>query len=147
MQDISLHVLDIVDNSIRAGATRVDIIIVEDPREDLLLVEIIDNGEGMDEQTKRNALDPFFTSKENKRVGLGIPLLAQAAREAGGTLTLDSAPKGGTHISVSFTYSHPDRKPMGDIEGTVRLLTFTHPEISFMYTYEKKEEDEKGVTA
>ena len=142
MQDISLHVLDIVDNSIRAGATEIQIYIEEDPDMDLLRVEIQDNGEGMDAEMVKNAVDPFFTSKLEKRVGLGLPLLAQAARESGGLFELNSEPGKGTRLSATFQWSHPDRKPMGNIDGTVKLLKFTHPEISFAYTYTKKKEEE-----
>jgi signal transduction histidine kinase len=142
MQDISLHVLDIVDNSIRAGATEVHIYIEEDPDRDLLRVEISDNGEGMDAEMMKNAVDPFFTSKNEKRVGLGLPLLAQAAREGGGTFELDSNRGAGTRLSATFQWGHPDRKPVGNIDGTVKLLKFSHPEISFVYTYTKKKEEE-----
>lgn len=142
MQDISLHVLDIVDNSIRAGATEIQIYIEEDPDMDLLRVEIQDNGEGMDAEMVKNAVDPFFTSKLEKRVGLGLPLLAQAARESGGLFELNSEPGKGTRLSATFQWSHPDRKPMGNIDGTVKLLKFTHPEISFVYEYTKKKEEE-----
>ncbi len=135
MQDISLHVLDIVENSIRAGASEVKVVVFEDREEDMLKVEIEDDGHGMDEETLRNAADPFFTSKEEKRVGLGIPLLAQAASEGGGRFEITSEKGGGTKITAIFTWSHPDRKPLGDLDGTMQLLKFTHPEISFLYAY------------
>lgn len=142
MQDLSLHILDIVDNSIRAGASEIEIQIEEDPDADLLRVEIKDNGEGMDGETIRNAIDPFYTSKLEKRVGLGLPLLAQAAREGGGTFELDSEPEKGTRITALFQWSHPDRKPLGDIDGTVKVLKFSHPEISFVYSFTEKKEKE-----
>ncbi len=142
MQDISLHVLDIVDNSIRAGATEVTIEIFEDSEADLLTIDITDNGKGMDEVTVQNALDPFFTSKPDKLVGLGIPLFFQAAREGGGCFDLHSSRSGGTKISATFQLSHPDRKPTGDMDGTVQLLEFTHPEITFSYVYYKKNQKE-----
>lgn len=142
MQDLSLHVLDIVENSIRAGATEVTIEIFEDSESDLLTINIADNGEGMDEVTVQNALDPFFTSKPGKRVGLGIPLFFQAAREGGGFFDLHSNQNGGTKISATFQLSHPDRKPTGDMDGTVQLLQFTHPEITFSYAYNKKNQKE-----
>lgn len=138
MEDISLHVLDIVENSIRAGAAEVRIEVSEDRNADLLTVEIRDDGEGMSDEMKQKALDPFYTSKENKRVGLGIPLLMQSASEGGGAFVIDSKPKGGTRITATFMLSHPDRKPLGDLDGTVRLLRFTHPEINFIYEYRKQ---------
>jgi signal transduction histidine kinase len=137
MEDISLHILDIVDNSIRAGATKIWVDILEKPGEDLLRVFIADNGPGMDEETKQRAIDPFFTSKPGKKVGLGIALLAQAARESGGSLQLESQTGRGVELTAFFGYSHPDRKPLGDIAGTVRLLRFTHPEIEFIFGHRR----------
>jgi signal transduction histidine kinase len=138
MQDISLHILDIVENSVKAEATRVDITIVEDERSDLLSVEIRDNGQGMARETVKKALDPFYTSKPGKRIGLGVPLLAQAAREGGGNFTIKSDSGGGTCIVATFILSHPDRKPLGDMDGTVRMLQRTHPDILFNYEFVRK---------
>jgi signal transduction histidine kinase len=138
MQDISLHILDITENSINAGASRIEIEIVEDVQGDLLTVEIRDNGQGMDEEMVRRAPDPFYTSKAGKRVGLGISLLAQAAREGGGSFHIESEPDGGTSLVARFTLSHPDRKPLGDVDGTVRMLQLTHPEITFEYKFVRK---------
>jgi len=138
MQDISLHLLDIVENSIRAGATEIEITVTDDAVSDMLTVEIGDNGEGMDEETKKQALDPFFSSKEGKRIGLGLPLLAQAAQEGGGSFTLESSPRMGTKIRAEFVRSHPDRKPLGSLDETVQVLRFSHPEISFEYRFEQK---------
>jgi signal transduction histidine kinase len=138
MQDISLHILDIAENSINAAASRVEIRIVEDTKNDLLTVVISDNGQGMDEETMRRAPDPFYTSKPGKRVGLGLSLLAQAAREGGGSFTIESEPDGGTHLIARFVLSHPDRKPLGDIDGTVHMLQLTHPDIVFEYKHIRK---------
>jgi len=140
MQDISLHILDIAENSIRAGATKIIVDIFENPGEDLLGVCITDNGPGMDEETIRKATDPFYTSKPGKRVGLGISLLAQAAREGGGKLEIESEPGGGVKLFARFGYNHPDRKPLGDIQGTMKILSITHPEIEFVYQHEKGKE-------
>jgi signal transduction histidine kinase len=138
MQDISLHILDIVENCVAAGASGITIHIIEDSEKDALTVEIEDNGRGMDQETVRKALDPFYSTKPGKRVGLGIPLLAQAAREGGGKFEIESKPESGTRIIASFVLSHPDRKPLGDVKGTVRMMQLTHPEILFEYTLTKK---------
>jgi len=138
MQDISLHILDIVENSLSANADKIFIRIVQNLRRDLLTLEIRDNGKGMDSKTTEKALDPFFTSKTRKKVGLGLPLLAQAAREAEGKLTIESRPGSGTYIRATFCFSHPDRKPLGDVVGTVRLLRMTHPEIDLQYDFIKE---------
>ena len=138
MQDISLHILDIAENSIAAAASRIAITITEDTQHDLLYVEIRDNGRGMDEEMARRALDPFYTSKPGKRVGLGLPLLAQASREGGGRFEIESEPDGGTKLTATFMLNHPDRKPLGDVEGTVQMLQLTHPEITFEYEFISK---------
>ena len=138
MQDISLHILDIVENCVAAGATGIIIQIIEDSVNDELSVDIQDNGRGMDEATVKKVLDPFYTSKPGKKVGLGIPLLAQAAREAGGKFEIDSKPDSGTCITATFVLSHPDRKPLGDVDGTIQMMQLTHPEILFEYTFTRK---------
>ncbi len=139
MEDLSLHILDIVENSIRALARRVKIRIEENIEKDCLTVEIEDNGQGMDEETVKKALDPFFTTKATRRVGLGLPLLDQAARETGGKLEISSEVGKKTRIRATFQYSHPDRKPLGDIKETLLVLAASHPEIDFVYEYKRGE--------
>ena len=133
MEDLSLHILDIAENSIMASADRIEIRIDEDRANDLLTLEICDNGRGMDEQTLKNALDPFFTTRKTRRVGLGLSLLAQAARESGGKMDVSSRPHEGTLVRATFRLSHPDCKPMGDIAETIRTLVVAHPEIDFVF--------------
>lgn len=139
MEDLSLHILDIAENSITASAKRIEIRIDEDQAKDLLTIEIKDDGKGMDEQTLKKVLDPFFTTRTTRRVGLGLSLLAQAARETDGNLELDSRNGEGTTVRASFRLSHPDRKPMGDILETIRTLVIGHPEIDFMYEHKKND--------
>lgn len=138
MQDISLHILDIVENAITARATKINVRITEDRNKDLLTVTIEDNGIGMDNMSARSALDPFWSTKPGKRIGLGLPFLAQAAREGGGTLNIESSAETGTKIVAKFVLSHPDRKPLGDIHGTIYLLEKSHPEISFSLSYDRR---------
>ena len=140
MEDLSLHVLDVVENSIRAHATKVMVRLIENKVEDLLILEIDDNGEGMDEAIKKACLDPFFTTKEGKDVGLGLPLLAQSAEEAGGKLAIETAQGEGTKVIATYRLSHIDRRPLGDLDGTIRCLRGTHPEINLSYKYIKIEE-------
>jgi hypothetical protein len=137
MQDLSLHILDIVENSIAASARRIEIRIAEDTRQDLLSVEIRDDGQGMDAEAQKKALDPFFSTKTTRRVGLGLPLLAQAARETGGSLQLESEPGGGTTVKAMFQLSHPDRKPLGDIAETLRTILAGRPELDLQFEYRK----------
>ena len=133
MEDVSLHILDIVENALRAGAKHIVIRLAQRKQADRLVLEVIDDGKGMDEETKRRSLDPFFTTKQGRRVGLGLPLLAQAAEEAGGTLEVESAPGQGTRVIATFGLSHIDRRPLGDIQKTLYCLEATHPEVCFRF--------------
>jgi len=133
MEDLSLHILDIAENSIMASAGRIEISINRDSAADLLTLEISDDGRGMDEQTLKKALDPFFTTRTTRRVGLGLALLAQAARESGGKMDVSSRPNEGTRVRATFRPSHPDCKPMGDVAETIQTLVLSHPEINFIF--------------
>ncbi|MGE5580833.1 MAG: ATP-binding protein [Bacillota bacterium] len=117
MLDISLHLLDLLQNCAHAGATRVEVLIREDVQADLLEVSVRDNGRGMDQEVVKKALDPFYSSSD-KRVGLGLPFVAQAAAMTGGTVRVDSTPGEGTSVTATFKLSHVDRQPLGDLAAT-----------------------------
>ncbi|HDH00245.1 MAG TPA: ATP-binding protein [Nitrospirae bacterium] len=142
MEDLSLHILDIAENSVSAGASVIQIKITEDIKENVLLVEISDNGEGMDENAVKAVTDPFFTTKaeRGRRVGLGIPLLAQAAREADGDISIVSEKGRGTTIKARFQHDHIDRKPVGDIAMTLTILISANPEIDFVFEYKRNDQ-------
>lgn len=135
MEDLSLHVLDVAENALAAGADRIEIRIVEELKEDTLTVEIVDNGRGMDAEMVSRALDPFYSSKPGKRVGLGLPLLAQAAREAGGEMAVQAEPGKGTLVRSTFRLSHPDLKPLGDMLQTMATLACAHPRVQFVFEH------------
>ncbi len=139
MEDLSLHILDIVENSLAAKATRVEIRVVENPEEDLLTIEVADNGEGMDEEARQKATDPFVTSRTTRRVGLGLPLLAEAARSSGGNMTIRSGVGKGTAVKATFQYSHIDRKPWGSMVETLVTLIVGNPDVDFFYQHRRKE--------
>jgi nitrogen fixation/metabolism regulation signal transduction histidine kinase len=134
MEDLSLHVLDIAENAIMAEASKIELYITDDLKKGIQTIEIIDNGKGMDRATLKKALDPFFTTR-NKKTGLGIPLFAQAAKEAGGNLEIESTSNRGTKVKATFKLNHIDKKPLGDMEETVRVLKASHPEVVFTYKY------------
>lgn len=140
MEDISLHILDIVENSIAAQTRKVVIRIIEDIEENLLTVEIEDDGRGMDEATVKRALDPFFTTRTTRKVGLGLPMLAQSARESGGDLKIISEVGKGTTVKATFQYDHPDRRPIGNIKETLMSLFSSHPDVDFVYEHKRGEE-------
>lgn len=139
MEDLSLHILDIAENSMDAGASLIEIGVVEDTAADLFTLRVKDNGRGMDEEMIEKAMDPFFTTKtvRTKKFGLGIPLLAQAAGECEGRFLIDSGPGKGTVITAEFRNSHIDRKPLGDLGATMMVLISGHPEMDFRLTYQK----------
>ena len=137
MDDISLHILDISENSIRAQATRIEIILTRDAKNDIFRVEVIDDGRGMDPETLAKVRDPFFTTK-GKKTGLGIPLLAQAAEQTGGTVSVESAPGRGTRVSITFTWSNVDRPAIGSMADTMLTLIAGHPDLD--YVYEERED-------
>ncbi len=137
MEDLSLHVLDVAENALAAGADRIEIRVIEEPKDDRLRIDIQDNGCGMDEETARQALDPFYTTKPSKRVGLGLPMLAQAAREAGGQLDIRTSPGQGALISATFQLSHPDIKPLGDMLQTMATLAGAHPQVQLAFEHQR----------
>jgi anti-sigma regulatory factor (Ser/Thr protein kinase) len=138
VEDISLHVLDIAENSIRADARTITIAVTRDADRDLLRVEVIDDGKGMDAAALARVRDPFFSTK-HKKTGLGIPLLAQAAEQAGGRVTIDSAPGRGTKVAATFQWKHLDRPPVGSMAETILALIAGHPDRE--YRYEEQDGD------
>ncbi|MBD3235298.1 MAG: ATP-binding protein [Candidatus Eisenbacteria bacterium] len=134
MEDLSLHILDVVENATAAGATLVEITIRRDQSRDLLEIIIADNGRGMDPEMAARVRDPFVTTRTTRRVGMGLPLLEQSAQEAGGTLALESQPGRGTRVHATFQDSHIDRRPLGDIAETMVTLLLGNPEVDFLFT-------------
>ena len=135
MEDISLHILDIAENSVSAGADLIKITITEDTAKDLFSVEIEDNGRGIPEDIRSKVLDPFYTTRTTRKVGLGLPLLAQAARETGGDISVRPGNTIGTVITANFKKSHIDMKPLGDIAETLVVLIAGNPQVEFLFTY------------
>jgi len=137
VRDLSLHILDIAENSVRAGAKLIEISVAEDVDGDMLTLKIKDDGKGMSPEAEARAADPFFTTKPGHRFGLGLALLAQATREADGQFELSSRPGSGTAITATFRYSHPDRKPLGDIPATLAALVAGNPGVELIYEHAK----------
>lgn len=135
MIELALHILDVAENSSRANATLIEITLNEDQVEDILSLEIKDNGIGMDEDTIQKAMDPFYTTKKVRRVGLGLPMLEQAAITAGGRFSIESHPGKGTRVFAQFQHSHIDRQPIGDIPGCLVALIVGNPDIDILYNH------------
>jgi len=135
MEDLSLHMLDIMENSIDAGAHRIEVRIDEDPERDLLTLDFKDDGRGMDAQTLQRATDPFFTTRKTRSVGLGLSMLSESAKATGGTMIVESSPGEGTRVRATFRPGHIDMKPLGDIPQTLLTLIAGHPEIELRYDH------------
>lgn len=135
VRELSLHVLDILQNAVEAGATRVDLTISEEPALDRLTVTVADNGRGMDEATVARVTDPFYTSRSTRHVGLGLPLWAAAAQRADGNMRVRSQPGVGTAVSAEFRLSHPDRQPLGDMPGTIMAFLLSGQATDLHYVH------------
>ena len=137
MQDLSTHILDVAENATAAGATLIEIRLAKESARDRLELVIRDNGHGMDDEMARRARDPFVTSRTTRRVGLGLPLLEQSAREAEGDLSIVSKPGQGTEVTAVFKASHIDLKPVGDFGATVVSLILGAPDVDFVFDREE----------
>ena len=140
MREIALHILDIAENSIAAGASLIEITTVEDVQNDRLQIVIQDNGRGMDEQMLARIPDPFVTSRTTRKVGLGIPLFKAAAEACNGYLQISSGVGQGTRIEIEFQRSHIDRMPLGDLAGTMLNLIVCRPDIHWLFRYQAGEQ-------
>ncbi len=133
MQDFSLHILDVAENGIRAGADLIQITVEEDLKQDRLLIEIEDNGRGMASDFLAQVLDPFVTTRTTRSVGLGLSLLQQSAQEADGDLKVESDLGKGTLVRVEMSHSHIDRRPLGNMAETILTLIEGNPDTDFAY--------------
>ncbi|HOK52610.1 MAG: ATP-binding protein [Bacteroidales bacterium] len=131
MENIALHILDIVQNAIEAGATRISIEIEKNDTNRHLRVMITDNGRGMSEEMITRALDPFYTSRTTRKVGIGLPLLKQQVEQTGGFLHIISQPHKGTTVSFGFNLEHIDCPPLGNIADVCSTLFIVNPQIDF----------------
>lgn len=137
MRELSLHILDIAKNSVKAGADLIEIDVLENEAKNLLTIGINDNGCGMSEEFLKTVKDPFSTTRTTRKVGMGIPLFLAAAEQCGGGLTITSEEGVGTKVFVTFQYNHIDRAPLGDMAGTMTTLISGSPKIDFLYRHTK----------
>ena len=135
MKELSLHILDIAKNSVKANASLIEIIIDEDIENNLLSIDINDNGCGMSREFLEKVKDPFSTTRTTRKVGMGISLFEAAANQCGGVLDISSEEGVGTKIHVTFIYDSIDRAPVGDMPGTMQTLISGSPEIDFLYRH------------
>ncbi len=122
MRELSLNVMDVAQNSVRAEASLVYITVEESDKDDLLTITISDNGCGMTEEQVKQVIDPFFTTRTTRKVGLGVPLFKMSAEQTGGSFNIESQVGRGTKTQASYVKSHVDMTPLGDINSTVSIL-------------------------
>lgn len=135
MEELSLNILDVAGNSLKAQATLVEIQVEECKDRQMLIISIQDNGCGMDEEELAAVTDPFYTTRTTRQVGLGIPLFKMAAEMSGGSFRMESQPGKGTRIEAVFGLNHIDRMPLGDMTATMITLIQGNPEINFVYKH------------
>ena len=134
MRELSLNVMDVAQNSVRAEASLVYITVEESDRDDFLKITISDNGCGMTDEQVQQVTDPFFTTRTTRKVGLGVPLFKMSAEQTGGSFNIQSEVGKGTKTSAGYVKSHVDMTPLGDINSTVSILIRCNPDIDFVYT-------------
>lgn len=137
MKELSLHILDIAKNSVKAKATLIEIYVTEDENKNLLTIEIKDNGCGMSKEFLKTVKDPFSTTRTTRKVGMGIPLFEAACIQCGGELNITSELGVGTTLTATFELDSIDRAPIGDMAGTMQTLISGSPDIEFIYRHIK----------
>ena len=135
MKELSLNILDITENSVKAGATLTEISITES--ENKLVISIKDDGCGMSEDIVRSVVDPFYTTRTTRKVGMGVPLFKMAAEQTGGKLEIvsNTGEDHGTTVTAYFYKDHLDFTPLGDVISTVTTLIQGHPDTDFLFTH------------
>lgn len=136
MQELSLHILDIVENALEAGASKIDVEIIEETERNRLTISITDNGRGMDPETLARVADPFFTTRKTRHVGLGIPLLKAAAERCNGSLVITSQVGVGTRVVADFERDHIDRAPLGNIRSTLLGMILSQKGCHFHFRHQ-----------
>jgi hypothetical protein len=138
---LSLHILDVLENAVEAGASMITVRIEEDLRADWMAIEIVDNGRGMDHSVIQRGFDPFYTTRETRHVGLGLPLLRDAARRCDGDLDIQSELGKGTRLKVTFRRSHIDRAPLGDMPAALLAVLLSERPVDLEYSHKVGSEE------
>ena len=135
MRELSLHIMDIVENGLGAGAALVEVGVTESRKANRMEIRIRDDGRGIPAELLNVVTDPFYTTRTTRKVGLGIPLLKLAAEQAEGSFSLQSEPGYGTKVEAVFRHSNIDRMPLGDLSSTFLTALISHPAIHWIFGY------------
>ena len=147
MKDLSLNLLDIAENSVKAGATLTQLLLTQEAG--ILTFQVVDDGCGMTEEVLRGVVDPFYTTRTTRKVGMGLPLLRMAAEQTGGTMTVESRhvdaypDNHGTVVTAVFHTDHIDCPPLGDVVASLITLIQGHPDTDFLFTHRLGEQEVK----
>ena len=141
MKELSLHILDIAQNSIKANAKNIEVAVEESKTKNEMVISITDDGDGMSKEFLASVRDPFTTTRTTRRVGMGISLFEAAATQTGGFLEIDSTEGEGTTISAHFALDSIDRAPLGDMPGTMSILIQGSPKLDFVYRHKVDDEE------
>jgi Signal transduction histidine kinase len=136
MRELSLHILDAVQNSLEAGASLITIRIDESPLQNRLAIEITDNGKGIEPDVLPKVTDPFYTTRSSRKVGLGLSLFQAAAERSGSDFAVASDPGRDTTVTAVFRYDDIDRAPLGNVADTLLTLVLGNPEVDFCYIHQ-----------
>ena len=141
MLEISLHILDVINNSVKAGATLIGVTVCENKKGNVLSVTISDDGCGMDAEFLKTVTDPFRTTRTTRKVGMGLSLFKAAAEATDGSFSITSEKGKGTTVCATFTYDHIDRQPLGDMAGTITTVLSGNQNIDFLYRHSVDEKE------
>ncbi|NCO60455.1 MAG: ATP-binding protein [Deltaproteobacteria bacterium CG_4_10_14_3_um_filter_51_14] len=137
MRELALHILDIAENGINAGADLLEILVEESFRDNLLRISVRDNGRGIPKEMIQKVLDPFYTTRTTRRVGLGLSLMKEAAKRCDGDFQLESKEGCGTEVKIIFRRDHIDLAPLGDMTGSMISLIMGNPGVDFIYDHDR----------
>ena len=141
MRELSLNILDVAQNSITAGASLITIEVTENTVDKTMFIGIYDNGKGMSEEQVKSVIDPFYTTRTTRKVGMGIPLFKMAAEQTGGGLEIESETGVGTNVRATFKTDSVDFTPLGDIASTVQMLITMNTDRDFVYKHTVNEKE------
>lgn len=136
MKELSLHIIDVMENGISAGANLIELRITESQKDDLLTIRIRDNGKGIPQNEIKNVLDPFYTTRTTRRVGLGLSLFREASLRCEGDFHIESKEGKGTEVTATFKLNHLDLAPLGDIASSIGTMIMGNSEMDFLYEHE-----------
>lgn len=140
MNSIAHHIIDLVNNSIRARASQIQVDVCRDSGTGFLELCIQDNGIGMSEEVRLKALDPFFTTRKSRKLGFGLPFIRMSAEQSGGSFELHSQSGQGCRLIARFNTNSIDMLPLGDLPSALTQLLCSHPDIRISFTWQDDQE-------